>query len=683
MLEKSFIFNQEKWELCADSKLANEDINSLPIAFVILYRKEKWIWCPQHKNFEKVLEKSSTSFRSEKGCMIHGIPAFYRFEDSLLQALGKSYKNEELPVRWRIFRQTESRPLILSVDILLLRFRPDNNSLFSYAPTLSNFSYLSYSASMQEGHVECVHDAPSQKEYSIPDEVADIVLESLKDDVEKQYGIRPTTETSLKGKKKINAFLFRPFEINSYAISEFLFGIGLDDVMPKDCMDGYQRLCKELSINSPKGLHKIYTKNPYALVMYRIFQELGFSNYDLMLPFFEGTRIGLIDIAKKGIANFPCFDDPDVISQAEIYSLLSMIPVEEYYEDWKRLAFLTKWLMEIKGENWVARRLLKYSVEPVVTANEDICKMLYKHFDKISDRAKELFIQKGFSHELHELLVEETNQLEYGHEELQYLPYERDFECEINGYRFELPTYTDDISKIGVVMQNCVASYLDAVCHKKCTIVALRKEEQYVACIEIRGDSIIQALGFKNEYLQGEPLDIINFWKYRMMLGDRTEYLYSESFYEIPLQSFQWQNLPGRHTFFLYDLEGILSLPKEEIKPGYYRALGAKLYNNLSQFNDDEAIKHKYMYLLNDIPTKRMADEKAFLHAVCPALDSIVEAAYQGNGEAQWVLSDLYGEYSYGIVPENKLRCEYWKKKAEASGEPGFPKLFRHRCDLS
>ena len=78
-----------------------------------------------------------------------------------------------------------------------------------------------------------------------------------------------------------------------------------------------------------------------------------------------------------------------------------------------------------------------------------------------------------------------------------------------------------------------------------------------------------------------------------------------------------------------------------------------------------------------------MADEKAFLHAVCPALDSIVEAAYQGNGEAQWVLSDLYGEYSYGIVPENKLRCEYWKKKAEASGEPGFPKLFRHRCDLS
>ena len=64
-------------------------------------------------------------------------------------------------------------------------------------------------------------------------------------------------------------------------------------------------------------------------------------------------------------------------------------------------------------------------------------------------------------------------------------------------------------------------------------------------------------------------------------------------------------------------------------------------------------------------------------------LDSIVEAAYQGNGEAQWVLSDLYGEYSYGIVPENKLRCEYWKKKAEASGEPGFPKLFRHRCDLS
>ncbi len=684
MIEKAFLYNQKKWLICDNAKFVNTDINRLPIAFIILYPPEKWIWCQQHKTFEKVLKQNSISFQSETGCLIYGIPAFYWFENSWLKLFGRFYKDEEIPVRWRVFRGSESQPLIISADILLLRFRYDNKSIFSHAPNLNNFSYLSYSVSMQEGgNIKCIHEAPSAKEYLIPDGVADIVVESLKDDVEKQYGIRPTTETSLKGREKINAFLFRPFEINSYVLSESMFGIELDEIVPKDCMDGYQRLCKRLSVSPPKGLHKIYTKKPYSLVMYRILQELGFSNYDLILPFFESTRIGSMDIAKQKIADFPFFNDSGEFSQAEIGSSSSMTPDEAYYEDWNRLSFLTKWLMEIKGENWVARRLLRYSVDPVITPNEDVCKMLYQHFDRVSDRAKNLFIQKGFSHELHELLVAETNQLEYGREELQHLPYERDFECEINGYRFELPTYTDDIAKAGVAMRNCIASYLGDICGKKCTIITVRKGDRYVACIEIRGHRIIQALGFNNTYLQGEPLIVINFWIYRMMLYDTTYYLHYDGFHEIPLQSFHWQNLPGRHTFFLYDLEELLSIPKKDMKPGYYRALGAKLYNNVSPFNDCEEIRKKYMHLLHVIPTKRMADEKAYLHAVCPSLDPIVEAAYEGNGEAQWVLAGLYEEYSCNIVPNNKLRCEYWKKKAEASGEPGFPLLFRHNSDLS
>ena len=90
--------------------------------------------------------------------------------------------------------------------------------------------------------------------------------------------------------------------------------------------------------------------------------------------------------------------------------------------------------------------------------------------------------------------------------------------------------------------------------------------------------------------------------------------------------------------------------------------------------------------MLHDIPMNRMMDEKAGLHAACPSLDRIVDAAFQGNGEAQWVLSELYSEgFFIGIVKGNNLRGDYWKKKAEASGEPDFPKLYRflHAGDLS
>ena len=94
---------------------------------------------------------------------------------------------------------------------------------------------------------------------------------------------------------------------------------------------------------------------------------------------------------------------------------------------------------------------------------------------------------------------------------------------------------------------------------------------------------------------------------------------------------------------------------------------------------------HKYAHLFHVVMTQHISDEKAYLFSACPALDRIVKAAFRGNGEAQWVLADIYGDWSCeGIIPYNKYHKEYWEKKAEASGEPRFPRLNRmHVQDLS
>ena len=673
MLEKAFIYNQVKqeWEITEDAEITSKDISILPLVFTMLYEDKQWIWCPSHRNFEELMETNGIVFRSAEGCMITGVHV-----PSLHGPIESFDYSPEIPLRWRVFSRDFDKSLFVSADILLFRFGIAPASRFRCAPVLKHFAFSRRLFSFDEREKRSFSAVSNNRTLSLPDEVSAGILEIMKDEVERQYHVRPTTDTFLTGENKVTAFFFRPFEINGYILSPFFSDF--DTVLPRDCMDGYHRLCKALSIKTPKSMRKIYPKNPFALVMFRALRELGFTNYDLMRPFFDGTRIGEIDFKKICVNHLPFLpplldaeknpmpilagDDEDVLFQARIDDTIG--GAVTHYDDWEQLAFLTKWLIDRNGEKRIAHRLLRYSTEPIEGENSDICRMIYRHFDEISEETKEMFVQNGFSHELHERLVEEINRVEYRHEEIPYLPYERDFECEINGYRFELPTYTDDIQNIGIAMQNCVASYIDDVCHKKCTILTVTKSEQYVGCVEIRDSCVKQALGFKNAHLQGELLYVFNFWMHRMMLKDKTRYLYCREFYEIPLENYQWNNLPEKHTFFLYDLNELLELPEEQMQSGYYRALGAKLFNNLSTFNHNDSIKKKYRHLLHDIPMKRITEEKACLHAACPSLDRIVNAAFQGNGEAQWVLSELYSEgFFIGIVKGNNLRGDYWKKK--------------------
>lgn len=695
MLEKAFIYNQVKqeWEISDDADITSKDISILPLVFTMLYEDKKWIWCPRHRNFEELTETNGIVFRSAEGCMITGVPV-----PSLHGPIESFDYSPEIPLRWRVFSRDFDKSLFVSADILLFRFGIAPASRFRCAPVLKHFAFSRRLFSFDEREKRSFSAVSNNRTLSLPDEVSAGILEIMKDEVERQYHVRPTTDTFLTGENKVTAFFFRPFEINGYILSPFFSDF--DTVLPRDCMDGYHRLCKTLSIKTPKSMRKIYPKNPFALVMFRALRELGFTNYDLMRPFFDGTRIGEIDFKKICVNHLPFLpplldaeknpmpilagDDEDVLFQARIDEAIGGSVT--HYEDWEQLAFLTKWLIERKGEKRIARRLLRYSMDQITRQNSDICRMIYKHFDEISEETKEMFVQNGFSHELHEQLVGETNRIEYTHEAIPYLPYERDFECEINGYCFELPETTRDIHQLAKALQNCVMSYTSDVCRKTSTIVSVRKENQFVGCIEVQKRSVMQALGFKNQLFQGELLHVVNYWMHRMMLHYATRDLYCKEFSRIPLQSFQWHNLPEKHTFFLYDLNELIDLPEEQIQSGYYRALGAKLFNNLSSFNHNDSIKKKYRHLLHDIPMNRMMDEKAGLHAACPSLDRIVDAAFQGNGEAQWVLSELYSEgFFIGIVKGNNLRGDYWKKKAEASGEPDFPKLYRflHAGDLS
>lgn len=703
MVEKALIFHREdgQWHITDDKALQTAEIERLPIAVLLRYADVWRIWCTKHRRFETVTEMHDITYDTNFGCRIRGLSAALDITDDVY-----FFKKEyTIPVRWRFYQKELGTPLFIGVDVMLLRFRPSNDPMFHNSPVMKNFNYKGITFSMLDEVIRYSYTLRNVK-ISFPTAAADVAIDILKDTVEKHWGLRPTTETGFTGINKLEAFFYRPFDMNSYALKPFFYDF--DTLVPKDCKNAYSRLCEKLSIiRPPKSLRKIYTKNPYALLMFKALKLLGFTDYNLMRPFFTGTRIGDIDFSQKGRHQFPFLEQPepsheiskptrgesftntnsDMISQAEIDALLNGgAPSEPWYDyaDWDRLSFLVSWSMQEKGELWTARRLLKYSLKPWKRWEMDICRMMIQNFDEISDNAKQMFFQRGLTLQLHDILVKETSHQEVIHEEIIYKPYERDWECEINGFRFELPARTDDIQAIGIAMNNCVASYIYDALHKYCTIIAVRKGKEFVGCIEIREREIKQALGIGNALMEGELLHAVNYWYRRMLFGLRTEDLVDFDFLDMPLEHFHWEDVPGQKTYFLYGLDELMQMPTAEIGAGYYRALGTKLTCAImySQEHHHEE-GDKYSVLLKDLPMNRKLSDKEIIHAACPAFDPIVRAAYEGNGEAQWVLYHLF-DMPLQIVPTNLARSEFWGRKAGKSGEPGFPPLYRRaEQDLS
>ena len=543
-----FDVTNRKWQPLEDEACVTAEIEDLPYVFVMRYDDELWVWCARHREFERLYDASGMDIVTRKGCKMHGLPACFVHQERK--------QDYTIHARWRIRQASPDKPVFVGVDILDTIIHWHDGKL---CPRVRRFTYADRTYDLGKGEI-----LSFRKAKHCPESVVNTVMEMLKDTAKELYGLRPTIKNFNASKDEtISAFLYRPYDLNCYVLKRYFKDM---DFIPRDCKNAYYLLCEKFGINPPKGLKKIYAQNPYALPMYRTLLGLGFTDYNYMMPFFSGTNIGPIDFARPFGLGIPFFgvscnnicdytyyydngEDGDMISQAEIDRLLNGGPYEPI-SLWEILKFSVDLLISERGERSAAHRLLSFPAKDSSRIGKDICSMLYQYGHEMHPKAIEEFLREGFTKSVHDRLAMEVTALEYGHESISYLLEEERLECEINGYVFELPRFTDDIANLGREMRNCVASYIKKARRKNCTIMSVRKGKNYLVCIEIdgSGNSVLQALGPGNEYLTGDLLHVMNYWIRAMDLTDRTDHLQDDDFDRLSSDAFSLRRFTGENS---------------------------------------------------------------------------------------------------------------------------------------
>lgn len=700
MMEQELCYNinNQNWDIVDDRLVKGKEIEDIPVVVVMTYDSENYIWCKHHKQFEQVQECVGIKWRTNF-CIIDGIPVCFSYKNPNSHApcnfngfsryYYKQYIILKIPVRWRMNIHDDKNLLFIGVDICELLIGHSDAPPVYASPRIRKYVYGITTYDIQSENIYHF-----QKKLAYPVTVTEKTIDMLRDLAKVMYGLKPAKVNCITvNENYIKAFLFRPYDLNCYFLQKYVNM----EYIPKDCKNAYHIICEQLETNPPKGLKKLYHYNPYVVPMYRVLCELGFKDYNLMRLFFDDYKIGDVDFSQCGKCDFPFWDtggikynkqnkpsqidrrqNNDMISQDEIDYLLSSLDEEKLlrqyneYRAWNKLKFIVNWFMQNKSELNVARKLYKYTKESDIRWKNDVYNMLYQYFDDLSDTVKNEFLSHGCTVAVHDKLVFEINHLEYVRQEIKYRPYEEELQCEINGFRFELPRYTDEFADIGREMSNCLASYIQSVLNHNCTIVVVKKDNHCLACIEVNeeGRDIIQALGFNNKNLEGDIKDIVIMWSKKMMLFDSMIELNVDEFKWPNNQPIEYKNLDNKKTYFIYTIKELVNLPKEDRGEGFYRTLTTKVVTRYFYIGHRT---HFTLPGLDEIPNR---DERVYIHKIFPDLDCVLEDALDGVAEAQSVMYELYKHY----LPFNYAKTNFWDMKSKFV-RYSFPPLRRSSFD--
>ena len=354
---------------------------------------------------------------------------------------------------------------------------------------------------------------PAESEIKIPEIVTNAAMEILRESTKAIYGFKLTVITKLEGKEKIFAYLERPFDLNIILLKNFFADFGdFDKIFPYECTDNYKTICRLLEINPPQSLRKAYAKNPYAIIWYMIFKQLGVQDVNFMQKFFP---------LDECITVLPLDEFRFIVKTKKVVKM-------KYSARWRAFQYFFKCMLKNKGEKFFMNWLYKFSVKENLTQNQiDIIEMFYKHEDKISAEIKARLWKDGLTNYIHDMISwqirESLNHL--GNVRVIFTPEILEYEAIINGYEFKIVRDTKTLYFVSLELENCVMSYRDKFLKQESIIMVVVKNKKYLACIEIQDKiNIVQALGVHNQRLEGELLFVFEIWTTWKNLIDYSEH---------------------------------------------------------------------------------------------------------------------------------------------------------------
>ena len=536
MIDAAFQYdcNQKKWVQSENGEYIHKEIEELPCILVSETTStfgdvERGVFCPRHRRTEPVKEWGTDFVESAEGCVMKGLLALdtYVVQDRRSEYMQRTHPFNRsphgvyIPFRWRVFQRDPKESVHIACDVAEV-----SRATFKKVGKFLRWHCFSISVDMvkrkhQFTMLQDKYLAPKPKFWAdavnadIPDAVMEVAMEALRESTRLATGIKPTFLCQMKNTSKLLAYIERPFDANIVFLKEFLqkfIGDSFDREFPYEMKNNYEKFCLWLKVDPPKSVRKAYAYNPYAIIWFMLFKEWGFTDVNRIQRFLYLTeRVANYRLDRMCYSNDEYGKDGWRVRPARGSSAGTLAKYARFMRSRGRGKHFLNWLYRFSTD------------EQMEDWQEDILRMFNYNEGNLSEEAKTRLLRDGLTHAVHDRFCEEINANRWGGEasrrenvHMTYGPEIMAYECGIGPYEFRVIQDTKQLPEVGKMLNNCVASYYDNVVNRVSIIVAVRHEDRWVACIELRKQRyILQALGQRNRLLEGDLRAVCQLWAER------------------------------------------------------------------------------------------------------------------------------------------------------------------------
>ncbi len=352
------------------------------------------------------------------------------------------------------------------------------------------------------------------------------IIDAIGNEYKKQYGIKPSVTSSLKGFSLVLGYMLCPFNVNFFIICRH-WGLNPYDadftaLSSGDTPNAENEMFAYLGVRPTKSIRKLYQQFPQGLISYAATQNLGITDVNLLMKsanpkwyaFFQYYMIS-------------CNNDEIMypVQPALKQFVQDMLEISNQKTVWNSLDRTINYLVNQTFENFYIT---------------DALQMYRGCSTHLTDREKKEILSEGFNVYTHDFLMRRYNEIgrsffSKGTEENVIFDIERpfldleykagdSFRKDANGdmepvpdedlYCFFVARDSFTLKTIGSEMNNCVGwGYKEAVRARRATIVYAMYQGKYKICIEVTPKfTIRQAFGPRNTELCDDAFEAYSEW---------------------------------------------------------------------------------------------------------------------------------------------------------------------------
>lgn len=231
--------------------------------------------------------------------------------------------------------------------------------------------------------------------------------------------------------------------------------------------------------------------------LFNLYKELGaIDKHDIRFILSDSNSIGKVGSINRIIK--------DINNKIKIYNSDNINAIIDFIE-----SNLYKYLLKRHSETTIINQLISFNESKSFYIYDtcslyDTCSM----YDMIIDINEnyELEYKKLRFKKLHDILSKDFNIMTMNKNEYVYIKEVLDtYNKDINGVEFKIIDSGEKLLDIANEMHICVNSYSSLIEDSNCIIIGMKKEDEYVGCLEItRHNRLIQAKGKHNSVLSEE-----------------------------------------------------------------------------------------------------------------------------------------------------------------------------------